>query len=162
MVHSKRIPYLKGTVCRSNKRSYALNVLYLRGTVHRQKNCFGFSKFSFSALRKRFNGIHLVNCFSITNGVRQGGILSAYLSNIYINQLSAELNQLVASQKQSAQIAVNRLYCRACELRDLLTYYANLLALRFGCCYSVASICDVPNWSSRVTVTYFPFFELVS
>ena len=33
-------------------------------------------------------------CFSITNGVRQGGILSPYLFNIYMDQLSVKLNQL--------------------------------------------------------------------
>ena len=34
------------------------------------------------------------HCFSITNGVRQGGILSPYLFNIYMDQLSVKLNQL--------------------------------------------------------------------
>ena len=43
----------------------------------------------------------------------------------------------------------------------LLTYYAILLPLHLGCCYSVASIRDVIDWSSRVTVTYFPLFEFV-
>ena len=43
----------------------------------------------------------------------------------------------------------------------LLTYYAILLPLHLGCCYSVASIRDVIDWSSRVTATYFPLFEFV-
>ena len=33
-------------------------------------------------------------CFSVTNGVRQGGIMSPYLFNIYMDQLSVKLNQL--------------------------------------------------------------------
>ena len=33
-------------------------------------------------------------CFSITNGVRQSGILSPYLFNIYMDLLSVKLNQL--------------------------------------------------------------------
>ena len=34
------------------------------------------------------------HCFSITNGVRQGGILSPYLFNIYVDQLPVKLNPL--------------------------------------------------------------------
>ena len=34
------------------------------------------------------------HCFSITNGVRKGGILSPYQFNIYMDQLSVKLNQL--------------------------------------------------------------------
>ena len=38
--------------------------------------------------------IFLSQCFTVSNGVRQGGILSPYLFNVYMDQLSLKLNQL--------------------------------------------------------------------
>ena len=67
----------------------------------------------------------------------------------------------VAGQKERSPIAVSRLDRAAYELYDPSTFYAILLALRFGCGYSVASIRDDIDWSRRVTATYFPLFGFV-
>ena len=40
-------------------------------------------------------------------------------------------------------------------------HHCILLALHFDCCYFVASIRDGIDWSSCVTLTYFPLFEVV-
>ena len=41
-------------------------------------------------------------------------------------------------QNERIPIAVNRLDCTPCLLYNPLSYYAIVLALRFGSCYSVA------------------------
>ena len=64
----------------------------------------------------------------------------------------------MVGQTERAPNAVSRLACVSYELNDLLSYYAILLALRLDCCYSVASICDLIDWSSRVTATPKPVF----
>ena len=56
---------------------------------------------------------------------------------------------IVAGQKKCALIVVNRLDCAANKLHGLLIYYAILLALRLGCCYSVASFRDAIGWSRQ-------------
>ena len=39
----------------------------------------------------RWGGVYS-SSFTVTNGVRQGGILSPYLFNVYVDDLSVELN----------------------------------------------------------------------
>ncbi len=39
-------------------------------------------------------GSYYTDGFSVTNGVKQGGILSPYLFNLYMNDLSEQLNKL--------------------------------------------------------------------
>ena len=44
-------------------------------------------------IKIKWNNV-LSQCFTVSNGVRQGAILSPYLFNIYMDQLSLKLNQL--------------------------------------------------------------------
>jgi len=41
-------------------------------------------------------GKHLSEPFHVTNGVRQGGVLSPYLFAVYLDDLSSELNNIKA------------------------------------------------------------------
>ena len=60
---------------------------------------------------------------------------------------------VVAGRKERTPTAVNRLDYVAYELLIKLFHKAILLALRFDCCYSVALIRDVIDWSSSMTET---------
>ena len=65
----------------------------------------------------------------------------------------------VAGQKERAPTAVNRLDCAAYELNDLLSLLRFCFQIFLVGCCSVASICDVIDWSSRVTATQL-FYNL--
>ena len=72
------------------------------------------------------------HCFSITNGVRQGGILSPYLFNIYVDQLSVKLNQLdigccIEDKYLNNLVYADDIYCFAPSFKGLLILASNLL-----------------------------------
>ena len=54
-------------------------------------------------------GSMMSNIFNVTNGVRQGGILSPYLFNVYMDKLSAKLKNVYTGCKIANQI-INHLF----------------------------------------------------
>ena len=93
-------------------------------------------------------GSSLSSCFSVTNGVRQGGVLSPLLCNMYISDLSIQLSQTGIGSSIDGQFVNHMIYAddlcvislSSSELQSLLnicTDYCQLHDLTFNAKKSV-------------------------
>ena len=71
--------------------------------------------------------------FKVTNGIRQGGLLSPFLFNLYMDQLSVNLN----NSKVGCTI-YNLLICHLCYADDMVLIAPSLFALK-----SLIAICEL-------------------
>ena len=75
--------------------------------------------------------------FKVTNGVRQGGILSPYLFNVYVDELSEELNKCNVGCNLNGLLINHIMYADDLVLispssADCLNYCANVRNLELG------------------------------
>ena len=63
-------------------------------------------------------GSTLSSKFQVTNGVRQGGVLSPLLFNVYVNELSKLLNKSGIGGNMGGTI-INHMLCSASILQNL-------------------------------------------
>ena len=82
-------------------------------------------------------GSMMSDSFNVSNGVRQGGILSPYLFNIYMNGLSLRLKKLYAGCKM-ANLIINHLF----YADDLALLYPSQRGLQ-----ELLEICEIMHMS---------------
>ena len=86
-------------------------------------------------------GYSISNVFNVTNGVRQGGILSPKLFNIYIDGLSNILSNTLIGGSLGGKRINHMLYAD-----DLC-----IVSLSFACMQKLLSICDEDCASHSIT-----------
>ena len=97
-------------------------------------------------------GKHLSLPFNVSNGVRQGGILSPYLFNIYVDDLSARLNKLRIGCVLGDTILNHLMYADDLVLISPSTYGLNRLIAE---CQSYGIECDINFNSNKSAIMFF-------